>query len=113
MLPPALSCAVRTFLQCLVSQIAPATAWRASQANYVPLASNGLTNAKRKPEKSRTLRVTKVIRCCKAVAAIMASRSGLSWGLCSAAHHTAVSSVNGSVRLAKPALTLSSQSTKH
>jgi len=30
-LPPTLSCAVRTFLQCLVSQIAPAAVWRASR----------------------------------------------------------------------------------
>jgi len=30
-LPPTLSCAVRTFLQCFLSEIAPATVWRASQ----------------------------------------------------------------------------------
>ena len=39
--------------------------------------------------KSLVLRVTSVMRCSKALAAIMASRSGRGWGMCSAAQSAA------------------------
>ena len=54
-MPPTLSCAVRTFLQCFLSKIAPATVWRASQPDYRLRAQHGRQQMGTSPHSARAL----------------------------------------------------------